>query len=119
MVAMAAQNPPAQMEKLGVPSRNPLPLSASQEAQVRDIYYQNVRKQCAEEIKGESSWKCMVSRGLRLRGDQPTQSNLSISQHVVNMTPFTYTLLPTQLLQPAPSAEHSLSPSPADPNTAP
>lgn len=54
MAAMAAQNPPAEREKLGVPSRNPLPLSASQEAQVRDIYYQRVRSLCAEEIKGES-----------------------------------------------------------------
>ncbi|KAF5963594.1 cytochrome c oxidase biogenesis protein [Fusarium bulbicola] len=37
---MAVQNPPVPEEKLGVPSRNPLPLSASQEAQVRDIFYQ-------------------------------------------------------------------------------
>lgn len=53
MAAMAAQNPSAPEERLGVPSRNPLPLSASQEAQVRDIFYQRVRKECAEEIKGE------------------------------------------------------------------
>ncbi|KAF5547455.1 cytochrome c oxidase biogenesis [Fusarium mexicanum] len=32
---MAVQNPPVPEEKLGVPSRNPLPLSASQEAQAR------------------------------------------------------------------------------------
>lgn len=38
-----------------MPSRNPLPLSASQEAQVRDMYYERVRKQCSDEIKGESS----------------------------------------------------------------
>lgn len=37
-----------------MPSRNPLPLSASQEAQVRDIFYDRVRQQCAEEIKGMS-----------------------------------------------------------------
>ncbi|KAH7207235.1 hypothetical protein DER44DRAFT_826166 [Fusarium oxysporum] len=42
---MAIQNPPVPEEKLGVPSRNPLPLSASQEAQVRDIFYQKVRKE--------------------------------------------------------------------------
>ncbi|RVX67522.1 hypothetical protein B0A52_08875 [Exophiala mesophila] len=30
---------------------NPLPLSASQEAQVRDIYYKRVRSRCADEIK--------------------------------------------------------------------
>ncbi|KAF5546995.1 cytochrome c oxidase biogenesis [Fusarium napiforme] len=51
---MAVQNPPVPEEKLGVPSRNPLPLSASQEAQVRDIFYQKVRKECADEIKGTS-----------------------------------------------------------------
>jgi COX assembly mitochondrial protein 1 len=31
--------------------RNPLPLSAAQEAQVRDLYYKKVRSQCATEIK--------------------------------------------------------------------
>uniref|UniRef100_L2FXA3 COX assembly mitochondrial protein n=1 Tax=Colletotrichum fructicola (strain Nara gc5) TaxID=1213859 RepID=L2FXA3_COLFN len=35
-----------------MPSRNPLPLSASQEAQIRDIYHQRVRSACAPEIKG-------------------------------------------------------------------
>lgn len=39
-------------ERLPMPSRNPLPLSASQEAQVRDIFYDRVRQQCADEIKG-------------------------------------------------------------------
>ncbi|PHH61440.1 hypothetical protein CDD81_348 [Ophiocordyceps australis] len=34
-----------------VPSPNPLPLSASQEAQVRDIFYARVRQRCAQEIK--------------------------------------------------------------------
>ncbi|KAH6965115.1 hypothetical protein EDB82DRAFT_479487 [Fusarium venenatum] len=51
---MTTSNPPMPQEKLGVPSRNPLPLSASQEAQVRDIFYQKVRKECAEEIKGRT-----------------------------------------------------------------
>ena len=32
--------------------RNPLPLSAAQEAQVRDLYYKKVRGYCAAEIKG-------------------------------------------------------------------
>ncbi|KAL1836055.1 hypothetical protein VTJ49DRAFT_5629 [Mycothermus thermophilus] len=36
---------------LPMPSRNPLPLSASQEAQVRDIYYARVRNKCKAEIK--------------------------------------------------------------------
>lgn len=49
---MATDKPSAPAERLGVPSRNPLPLSASQEAQVRDIYYARVRKNCTDEIKG-------------------------------------------------------------------
>ena len=35
-----------------MPSRNPLPLSASQEAQVREIFYERVRGYCGPEIKG-------------------------------------------------------------------
>lgn len=38
--------------KDSMPSKNPLPLSATQEAQVRDVYYARVRGLCAEEIKG-------------------------------------------------------------------
>jgi len=34
-----------------LPTRNPMPLSASQEGQVRDIYYARVRGFCAEEIR--------------------------------------------------------------------
>ncbi|KAF2435367.1 hypothetical protein EJ08DRAFT_645668 [Tothia fuscella] len=34
-----------------LPSRNPLPLSAGQEQQVRDIYYKRVRTKCADEIR--------------------------------------------------------------------
>lgn len=40
-------------ERLPMPSRNPIPLSASQEAQVRDLFYARVRQKCAAEIKGE------------------------------------------------------------------
>lgn len=36
-----------------LPSRNPLPLSAAQEGQVRDMYYARVRGICAEEIRSE------------------------------------------------------------------
>jgi hypothetical protein len=32
---------------------NPTPLSATQEAQVREIYYKNVRAKCGEEIAGQ------------------------------------------------------------------
>jgi len=37
--------------RLPVPSRNPLPLSAGQEAQVRELYHARVRGHCAAEIK--------------------------------------------------------------------
>lgn len=37
-----------------MPSRNPLPLSASQEAQVREVFNAQVRTLCADEIKGWS-----------------------------------------------------------------
>jgi len=43
---------PDSEDRLPMPSRNPLPLSASQEAQIRDIYYARVRSRCADEIKG-------------------------------------------------------------------
>lgn len=53
MAAMAVDTPePGQADRLPIPSRNPLPLSASQEAQVRDIFYARVRSHCADEIKG-------------------------------------------------------------------
>ncbi|KAL6859867.1 hypothetical protein ACO1O0_003891 [Amphichorda felina] len=57
---MATDKPDAPSERLGVPSRNPLPLSASQEAQVRDIYYARVRKNCTEEIKAFAA--CALGR---------------------------------------------------------
>lgn len=36
------------------PSRNPLPLSASQESQVRELYHKRVRQKCADEVRGTS-----------------------------------------------------------------
>ena len=35
-----------------LPSRNPLPLSSAQEAQVNELYYKRVRNLCASEIRG-------------------------------------------------------------------
>ncbi|KAN0094029.1 Cytochrome c oxidase biogenesis protein Cmc1 like domain containing protein [Hyaloscypha variabilis] len=52
MAAMAP--PPAEVEevpRLPMPSRNPLPLSSAQEAQVRELYHSRVRSYCAAEIK--------------------------------------------------------------------
>lgn len=52
---MATMAPsPAEVEdvpRLPMPSRNPLPLSAAQEAQVRELYHSRVRGYCAAEIK--------------------------------------------------------------------
>ena len=40
------------IERLPMPSKNPLPLSAGQETQVRELYFARVRALCAVEIKG-------------------------------------------------------------------
>ncbi|KAK2003901.1 hypothetical protein LX36DRAFT_650559 [Colletotrichum falcatum] len=58
---MAAQDPTGGAAKgLPMPSRNPLPLSASQEAQIRDIYHARVRNACAPEIKAFAD--CALNR---------------------------------------------------------
>ncbi|KAL2063236.1 hypothetical protein VTL71DRAFT_5041 [Oculimacula yallundae] len=52
---MAAMAPSTGQEeevpRLPMPSRNPLPLSSGQEAQVRELYHARVRGYCAAEIK--------------------------------------------------------------------
>ncbi|KAF2458092.1 cytochrome c oxidase biogenesis protein Cmc1 like-domain-containing protein, partial [Lineolata rhizophorae] len=55
-----------------VPSRNPVPLSATQENEVRQTYYKRVRAQCADLIREyatcttgrtiTASWKCRQQR---------------------------------------------------------
>ncbi|KAJ9152106.1 hypothetical protein NKR23_g2672 [Pleurostoma richardsiae] len=50
------------VERLPMPSRNPLPLSASQEAQVRDVFYDRVRRHCQPEIKAFA--ECAMGRTL-------------------------------------------------------
>lgn len=42
---------PGQQQSLD-PTRTPLPLTASQEAQVRELYYKRVRTKCADEVRG-------------------------------------------------------------------
>lgn len=37
-----------------LPSSNPIPLSTTQEAAVRDVFYARVRQRCSDEIKGTS-----------------------------------------------------------------
>lgn len=49
-----------------MPSRNPLPLSASQEAQVREVFNARVRQLCAEDIKGASCSHLSPPLSLRL-----------------------------------------------------
>ncbi|KAI9855837.1 MAG: hypothetical protein M1824_005826 [Vezdaea acicularis] len=49
----AAANAPERPQP--IQSTNPLPLSASQEQQVRDLYYARVRGKCASEIKSLST----------------------------------------------------------------
>ncbi|KAG6368040.1 hypothetical protein INS49_002240 [Diaporthe citri] len=46
--------------RLPMPSRNPLPLSASQEAQVREIFYERIRGYCGPEIKAFAA--CALGR---------------------------------------------------------
>ncbi|PQE18840.1 Cytochrome c oxidase biogenesis protein [Rutstroemia sp. NJR-2017a WRK4] len=41
----------SEVPRLPMPSRNPLPLSASQEAQVQELYHSRVRSYCSAEIK--------------------------------------------------------------------
>ncbi|KAI4206494.1 MAG: hypothetical protein LQ348_000945 [Seirophora lacunosa] len=43
-----------------LPSRNPIPLSASQEAQVQEVYHKRVRGYCADEIRDFAS--CALNR---------------------------------------------------------
>ncbi|KAL2178784.1 cytochrome c oxidase biogenesis protein Cmc1 like-domain-containing protein [Thermothelomyces heterothallicus CBS 202.75] len=57
---MASEGGSDQAPRLPMPSRNPLPLSASQEAQIRDLFYQRVRKKCAAEIKAFAD--CAMNR---------------------------------------------------------
>ncbi|KAL7272283.1 hypothetical protein RUND412_004916 [Rhizina undulata] len=55
-----------------IPSKNPLPLSATQEGQVRDLYYARVRGLCGEEIRQfadcardrtiSATWACRTQR---------------------------------------------------------
>ncbi|KAL0935261.1 cytochrome c oxidase biogenesis protein [Colletotrichum truncatum] len=87
---MAAPNPTGGAgEGLPMPSRNPLPLSASQEAQIRDIYYARVRSACAPEIKGAYS---PVSRSIiqvteRLLPSAEMEPGTSLSTWRINCSP--------------------------------
>lgn len=47
-----APAPAPDAERLPMPTRNPLPLSPTQEAQIRELYHERVRRKCSDEIKG-------------------------------------------------------------------
>jgi hypothetical protein len=83
MAAMAAQGGD-QAPRLPMPSRNPLPLSASQEAQVRDIFYDRVRKMCAPEIKG-MPFPCLPSHNTP--HPSPSVSNPLHAAHTTHIPP--------------------------------
>lgn len=66
--------------------RNPLPLSATQEQEVKKLYYKRVRGHCAPEIKGVYCSLCILSPrfpGITLdveaRRAQPGDSQRAIS----------------------------------------
>ena len=65
-----------------VPSRQPLPLSASQEGQVRDIYYKRVRTKCAEEVRGTASPHPSQSPDTKSTPNSVLTTALQSSQHV-------------------------------------
>lgn len=49
-------NPPGSPRpKIKYNLRTPLPLSASQEAEVKDLYHKRVRSYCTDEIRGTPS----------------------------------------------------------------
>ncbi|KAL2351169.1 hypothetical protein BJ546DRAFT_1052483 [Cryomyces antarcticus] len=65
MATAAASSAPPSTEPrpvapAAVPSRNPIPLSSSQEGQVRDLYYKRVRTKCAIEIRDFAA--CALNR---------------------------------------------------------
>ncbi|OBT72829.1 hypothetical protein VF21_08322 [Pseudogymnoascus sp. 05NY08] len=60
MAPLPTAEPAEPVERLPMPSRNPLPLSAGQETQVRDLYFARVRALCAAEIKEFA--ECAVGR---------------------------------------------------------
>ncbi|KAF2107535.1 cytochrome c oxidase biogenesis protein Cmc1 like-domain-containing protein [Lophiotrema nucula] len=66
---MAMALPPTEpITDTGLPGkkipRNPTPLSAPQEQQVRDLYYKNVREKCADEIKDFAA--CAMGRTITM-----------------------------------------------------
>ncbi|PYI00930.1 hypothetical protein BO78DRAFT_434033 [Aspergillus sclerotiicarbonarius CBS 121057] len=57
---MSSQDPQSQPPRKSYNLRNPLPLSAAQESEVKQLYYKRVRSLCAPEIKAFA--ECAVNR---------------------------------------------------------
>ncbi|KAH6656977.1 cytochrome c oxidase biogenesis protein Cmc1 like-domain-containing protein [Truncatella angustata] len=51
MASSSARDDGRSTDRSAMPSRNPLPLSATQEAQVREVFNARVRAACADEIR--------------------------------------------------------------------
>ncbi|SPO02248.1 uncharacterized protein DNG_04921 [Cephalotrichum gorgonifer] len=51
---MASKDSAPDAARLPMPSRNPMPLSATQEAAIRDLYHERVKRHCSDEIKAFS-----------------------------------------------------------------
>lgn len=60
MPAATTPDPGAPVRVSHIPSTNPLPLSASQEGQVKDLYYARVRGFCADEIRRKLSARLLA-----------------------------------------------------------
>ncbi|KXJ86238.1 cytochrome c oxidase biogenesis protein Cmc1 like-domain-containing protein [Microdochium bolleyi] len=69
----------------GMPSRNPLPLSASQEASVREVFNKRVRDQCADEIKAFAD--CARGRTFTIPFACRAMSNMMNSCMAAHATP--------------------------------
>lgn len=52
MATMTSKAPAPDAERAPLPTRNPLPLSPTQESQIRELYHERVRRKCSDEIKG-------------------------------------------------------------------
>ncbi|KAF2839376.1 hypothetical protein M501DRAFT_1003977 [Patellaria atrata CBS 101060] len=59
-MASTSSSSPTAAAHTSLPSRNPIPLSAGQEQQVRELYYKRVRTICADEIRDFAS--CALNR---------------------------------------------------------
>lgn len=117
MATMAAESSPSgagsdstSTGRLPMPSRNPLPLSASQEAQVREIFYERVRGYCGPEIKGTHRKQFLATNPPLSPSPPPKPLPQKKKEETLANRP---TTSGKQHSQPAPSDAPSRSPLPA------